>query len=66
MKNISPKVGAATAAAAAVTILVWGVEASTGIDIPSIVEGAATTLGVFVLGYLVPDASRGKHAAAEQ
>lgn len=53
--DISPKVAAATAAAALTTILVWGVELATGLDIPSIVEGSFTTLLVFGAGYLVRD-----------
>lgn len=53
--DISPKVTAATVAAAVTTIAVWAVEASTGIDIPSLVEGAVTTVLVFAGGYLIRD-----------
>jgi len=53
--DISPKVAAATVAAAVTTIAVWGVEASTGIDIPTAVEIALTSVLVFVGGYLIPD-----------
>jgi hypothetical protein len=53
--DISPKVTAAALAAAVTTIAVWVIEYTTGIDIPSLVEGAVTTVLVFAGGYLVRD-----------
>lgn len=53
--DISPKVGLATVAAAVATIGVWAIESGTGIDIPQLVEGAITTVLVFVGGYLPYD-----------
>jgi hypothetical protein len=49
------KVTAATAAVAATAIVVWVVEYATGIDIPSLVEGAVATVAVFGAGYLKRD-----------
>lgn len=57
MKNVSPKVIAATLAAAIVTILVWIANAA-GISVPVEVQGAVTTILVFVAGYLKLDPSR--------
>lgn len=54
---ISPKVTAATIAAAVVTILVW-IAATAGVDVPVAVQGALTTIAVAALGYLVPDPAR--------
>ena len=53
--DISPKVTAAAVAAAVATILVWGIETLTGIDIPTLVEGAGTVLLTFGAGYLIRD-----------
>lgn len=53
--EISPKVGAATLGAAVGIILVWAVEATTGIDVPDLVEGAVAVLLTFGAGYLVRD-----------
>lgn len=52
---ISPKVTAATVAAAVVTIGVWALETYAGVSLPPAVQGAATTLLVFVGGYLPAD-----------
>ena len=54
---ISPKVTAATIAAALVTILVW-IASLAGIDVPAEAQGAVTVLLVAVIGYLVPDPAR--------
>jgi uncharacterized membrane protein YhhN len=55
--SVSPKVVAATIAAAVVTILVW-VATSAGLDVPVAVQGAVTTILVFAAGYLKLDAKR--------
>ena len=54
---ISPKVTAATAAAALVTILVW-VASLAGIDVPTEVAGAVTTILVAIAGYMITDPRR--------
>lgn len=61
MKQISPKVSAATLAAAAVTILAW-LLAMLGVELPTEVQGALTTIGVFAAGWIVPDPARGDTA----
>lgn len=53
--DVSPKVAAAAVGAAVTIVILWIIEASTGIDIPVLVEGAATTLATFGLGYLIRD-----------
>jgi hypothetical protein len=55
--SISPKVTAATLAAALVTIIVWGAGYA-GVDIPEVVQGALITIIVAAAGYLVRDPSR--------
>jgi len=55
--SVSPKVVAATLAAAVVTILVW-VATSAGVSVPVEVQGAITTIIVFAAGYLKLDAKR--------
>lgn len=57
MGNISPKVTAATIAAALVTIIVW-VASAAGVDVPLEVQGAVTTILVAIAGYLVTDPRR--------
>lgn len=57
MSNVSPKVVASTLAAAIVTIIVW-IAAAAGITIPVEVQGAITTILVFVAGYLKLDPAR--------
>ena len=57
MGSISPKVTAAAVVAAVVTCLVW-VASAAGIDVPLEVQGAITTILVFVAGYLVTDPRR--------
>jgi hypothetical protein len=57
MSNISPKVTAATIAAALVTIIVW-VASAAGVTVPLEVQGAVTTIIVAIAGYLVTDPRR--------
>lgn len=57
MSSISPKVYASTLAAAIVTILVW-IASSAGIDVPSAVIVAVTTIVTFAAGYLKLDSKR--------
>ena len=57
MGNISPKVTAATIAAALVTIIVWAASAA-GVNVPLEVQGAVTTIIVAIAGYLVTDPRR--------
>ena len=57
MRSVSPKVTAAAVAAAIVTCLVW-VASAAGVDVPLEVQGAVTTILVFVAGYLVSDPRR--------
>ncbi|MFZ9846308.1 MAG: hypothetical protein ACO3JT_09075 [Candidatus Nanopelagicales bacterium] len=57
MSNISPKVTAATAAAALVTIIVW-IASLAGVDVPLEVAGALTTILVAIAGYAVTDPRR--------
>jgi len=57
MGNISPKVTAATIAAALVTIIVW-VASAAGVNVPLEVQGAVTTILVAIAGYLVTDPRR--------
>jgi multisubunit Na+/H+ antiporter MnhE subunit len=55
--HISPKVTAATLAAAIVTIIVW-LAGMAGVDVPEIVQGAIITIIVALAGYLVRDPDR--------
>lgn len=55
--SVSPKVSAATAAAALVGVVVWGAS-SFGINIPSEVQAALITIAVFAAGYLRVDPER--------
>ena len=55
--SISPKVTAATIAAALVTIIVW-VASAAGVDVPLEVQGAVTMILVALAGYLVTDPRR--------
>ena len=57
MSNISPKVTAATLAAAIVTLVVW-VASAAGVTVPLEVQGAVTTILVAIAGYLVTDPRR--------
>lgn len=55
--QISPKVTAATIAAAVVTLIVWGASLA-GVTIPVEAQGALTTLLVFAAGFAVRDPRR--------
>ena len=55
--SISPKVTAATIAAALVTIIVW-VASAADVTVPLEVQGAVTTILVAIAGYLVTDPRR--------
>jgi hypothetical protein len=54
---VSPKVTAATTAAAATTIISYLLTLA-GIEIPAEVQGAITIILVALAGYLVPDPAR--------
>jgi len=61
--NINPKVTAAVLAAAVTTVIAWLLTAA-GITLPNEVQGAITTILVFVAGYLTSaDKTPGDHAA---
>jgi putative effector of murein hydrolase LrgA (UPF0299 family) len=55
--SVSPKVIASTLVAALLTIGLW-IASSFGISVPVEVQGAVTTILVFVAGYLKLDAAR--------
>jgi hypothetical protein len=57
MGSISPKVTAATLAAAIVTLVVW-LASLAGITIPEVAQGAIVTILVAIAGYLVTDPRR--------
>jgi hypothetical protein len=57
MGNISPKVTAATLAAAIVTLVVW-LASLAGVDIPEVAQGAIVTILVALAGYAVSDPRR--------
>lgn len=57
MSTVSPKVVAATLAAAIVTIIVW-IASAAGVSVPSEVQGAITTILVFAAGYFKLDPAR--------
>jgi hypothetical protein len=57
MHNISPKVAAATLAAALVTLIVW-IASMLGVSIPTEAQGAITIILVALAGYLKNDPSR--------
>jgi len=60
---INPKVTAAVLAAAVTTIIAWLLKTA-GIELPNEVQGAITTILVFVAGYLTSaDTTPGDHAA---
>ena len=63
MTAINPKVTAAVLAAAVTTIIAWLLKTA-GIELPNEVQGAITTILVFVAGYLTSaDTTPGDHAA---
>ena len=51
--NLSPKTISATLAAAIVTVLVWAAGLA-GVDVPSEVQGALTTILVAAAAWLTP------------
>jgi hypothetical protein len=55
--HISPKVTAATLAAAIVTLVVW-IARLAGVEIPEVAQGALITIIVALAGYLVRDPDR--------
>jgi hypothetical protein len=57
MKNVSPKVAAATLAAALVTLIVW-IASMLGVSIPTEAQGAITVILVALAGYFKTDPSR--------
>ena len=62
-RTVGPVTGA-TAAAAAVTTIVFWILGSFGVDAPGEVQGAVTTLLVIIAGWLVPSQDEpGKHVA---
>lgn len=54
MNGISSKVGFSAAAGAATAVLVW-IAGLLGLDIPSEISAAITTLIIATVGYLVPE-----------
>lgn len=56
--SVSPKVSAATAAAAVVGVLVWAASAFFDVDVPVEVQAGLITVAVFAAGYLRVDPSR--------
>ena len=57
MSMVSPKVTAATLAAAIVTLVVW-IAGMFGVDIPEVAQGAIITILVALAGYVVTDPRR--------
>jgi uncharacterized membrane protein YjjP (DUF1212 family) len=61
--NVNPKVTAAVLAAAVTTILAWLLTLA-GVELPNQVQGAVTSVLVFVAGYLTPSSNEpGAHEA---
>ena len=61
--NVNPKVTAAVLAAAVTTIIAWLLKTA-GLELPNEVQGAITTILVFVAGYLTSaDGAKGDHEA---
>lgn len=61
--SVNPKVTAAVLAAAVTTIIAW-LLTTAGITLPNEVQGAITTILVFVAGYLTSaDTNKGDHEA---
>lgn len=58
MSAVSPKVSAATAAAALVGVAVWIVSEFAGVTVPVEVQAAIITVAVFAAGYLKTDPAR--------
>jgi uncharacterized membrane protein YjjP (DUF1212 family) len=51
--NVNPKVTAAVLAAAVTTLIAWLLTLA-GIELPNQVQGAITSILVFVAGYMTP------------
>ena len=62
--NVNPKVTAAVLAAAVTTLIAW-LLATAGVELPNQVQGAITTILVFVAGYLTSadTGAKGDHEA---
>lgn len=61
--HVNPKVTAAVLAAAVTTLIAWLLTLA-GIILPNEVQGAITTILVFVAGYMTSaDANKGAHEA---
>ena len=61
--HVNPKVTAAVLAAAVTTLIAWLLSLA-GIVLPNEVQGAITTILVFVAGYLTSaDGNKGDHEA---
>ena len=61
--HVNPKVTAAVLAAAVTTLIAWLLTLA-GLILPNEVQGAITTILVFVAGYLTSaDAHKGEHEA---
>lgn len=61
--HVNPKVTAAVLAAAVTTLIAWLLTLA-GITLPNEVQGAITTILVFVAGYMTSaDANKGAHEA---
>lgn len=61
--TVNPKVTAALVAAAVTTIIAW-LLTLLGVEVPNEVQGAITSVLVFVAGYMTPaEAASGKHSA---
>ena len=61
--NVNPKVTAAVLAAAVTTIIAWLLKTA-GLELPNEVQGAITTILVFVAGYLTSaDGAKVDHEA---
>lgn len=61
--HVNPKVTAAVLAAAVTTLIAWLLTLA-GIELPNNVQGAITTILVFVAGYLTSaDGAKGAHEA---
>ena len=61
--NVNPKVTAAVLAAAVTTVIAWLLTLA-GIQLPNEVQGAITSILVFVAGYMTPASNTpGAHEA---
>lgn len=61
--NVNPKVTAAVVAAAVTTVIAWLLTLA-GVEVPNQVQGAITSILVFVAGYMTPSSNEpGDHEA---